>query len=73
MIIKGKRVTYSQHLFDRLFRVKDLDDINHALLTGKWRPFADDMYKVTKKFKKRKIELIVRELPDRFKVITVGR
>jgi len=71
MIIRGKEVTYSYHMFERLYRVKDIDIVNETLLTGKWKPFAKNMFKVTRKFKKRRITLVVKELPDRFKIITV--
>lgn len=71
MIIRGKEVTYSYHMFERLYRVKDLGIVNETLLTGKWKPFGKNMFKVTRKFKKRKIMLVVKELPDRFKMITV--
>ncbi|MBI2172692.1 MAG: hypothetical protein HYT73_00585 [Candidatus Aenigmarchaeota archaeon] len=71
MIIKGKEVTYTYHLYERLYRVKDIDVVNETLLTGEWNAFGKDMFKVSRKFKKRKITLVVKELPDRFKVITV--
>ena len=71
MIIRGKEVTYSYHMFEWLYRVKDLDVVNETLLTGKWKPFGKNMFKVARKFKKRKITLIVKELPDKFKIITV--
>jgi len=72
MIVRGKKVTYTKHMFDRLFRVTDLDMVNEVLLTGKWKPFGKNMYKVSRKFKEKKITLVVKELPDRFKVITIG-
>jgi len=72
MIIRGKRVTYTKHTFDRLFRVKDLNMVNEVLLTGKWKPFGKNMYKVSRTFKGKKITIVVKELPDRFKVITIG-
>ncbi len=71
MLIKGKEVTYSYHLFERLYRVKDLDVVNETLLTGKWKPFGKNMFKVSRKFKKQKVTLVVKELPDRFKIVTV--
>lgn len=71
MQVRGKEVTYTYHLFDRLYRVKDMGIVNETLLTGKWKPFGKNMFKVTRRFKKRRISLIVKELPDRFKVITV--
>ncbi len=71
MLIKGKGVTYSYHLFERLYRVKDLDVVNETLLTGKWKPFGKNMFKVSRKFKKQKVTLVVKELPDRFKIVTV--
>lgn len=49
MIVRGKRVTYTKHMFDRLFRVKNLDMVNEALLIGKWKPFCKNMYKVPRK------------------------
>jgi hypothetical protein len=45
--------------------------VNETLLTGKWKPFGKGMFRVRRKFKKQKVTLIVKELPDRFKVITV--
>lgn len=71
MQIRGKEVIYTYHLFDRLYRVKDIEMVNGTLLTGKWKPFGKNMFKVTRNFKKRRVSLIVKELPDRFKVITV--
>ena len=69
MIIKGKEVTYSNHVLDKLFREDHLDIINNILKTGKWVKTGKDIYKVKSK---EGIVLVVRELPDRFKVITIG-
>ena len=69
MIIKGKEVTYSNHVLDKLFREDHLDIINNILKTGKWVKTGKDIHKVKSK---EGIVLVVRELPDRFKVITIG-
>ena len=42
MIIRGKRVTYSVHVLDKLFKEDHLDIINNVLMTGK----LSDRFKV---------------------------
>ena len=70
MIIRGKHVTYSIHVLDKLFKEDHLDIINNVLKTGKWKKKGKKgIYEIESKDG---IVLVVRELPDRFKVITVG-
>lgn len=68
MQLRGKEVTYSLHVLDKLYREDHLDIINNILKTGKWERQAN-VYKVKSKSG---IVLVVRELPDRFKVLTIG-
>ena len=68
MQVRGKEVTYSLHVLNKLYREDHLDIINNVLKTGKWKKQAS-VYKVKSKSG---IVLVVRELPDRFKVITIG-
>ena len=69
MIIKGKEVTYTKHVLDKLFSEDHLDIINNILETGKWYKKSKNIYNVVSG---EGIVLIVKELPDRFKVITIG-
>ena len=68
MQLRGKEVTYSMHVLGKLYREDHLDIINNILKTGKWKKQAD-VYKVKSESG---IVLVVREFPDRFKVITIG-
>lgn len=68
MQLRGKEVTYSMHVLKKLYREDHLDIVNGILKTGKWEKQAN-VYKVKSESG---IVLVVRELPDRFKVITVG-
>ncbi len=68
MQIKGKDVTYSIHLLNKIFREDHLDIVNNILNTGKWEQ-QKNVYKVKSESG---IVLVVKELPDRFKVITIG-
>ena len=68
MQLRGKEVTYSIHVLDKLYRADHLDIINNILKTGKWEK-QTNIYKVKSESG---IILVVRELPDRFKVITIG-
>ena len=68
MQIRGKDVTYSIHLLNKLFREDHLDIVNNILNTGRWEQQAN-VYKVKSESG---IVLVVKELPDRFKVITIG-
>ena len=69
MIIKGKEVTYTFHVLDKLFREDHLDIVNNILKTGKWKKRSKNIYHVVSK---EGIVIVVKELPDRFKVITIG-
>ena len=68
MYIRGKKVVYSIHLLDKLYREDHLDIVNNILKTGKWEK-KGVVYKV---ISKHGIMLVVREFPDRFKIITIG-
>ena len=68
MQIRGKDVTYSKHLLNKLFREDHLDIVNNILKTGKWEK-QKNVYKVKSESG---IVLVAKELPDRFKVITIG-
>ncbi|GEM_PF-3335409 len=68
MNLRGKEVVYSLHLLDKLFREDHLDVVNNILLTGKWEQ-QENMFKVTSRSG---IILVVKELVDKFKVITIG-
>lgn len=68
MKIKGKEITYSVHLLNKLYKEEHLDIVNNVLKTGKWEK-STNVYKVVSESG---IVLVVRELPDRFKVITIG-
>ncbi|MBI4162098.1 MAG: hypothetical protein HY513_00315 [Candidatus Aenigmarchaeota archaeon] len=68
MQIRGKDVTYSMHLLNKLFREDHLDIVNNILNTGRWEQ-QKNVYKVKSESG---IVLVVKELPDKFKVITIG-
>ena len=68
MQLRGKDVTYSIHVLNKLYKEDHLDIINNILKTGKWEK-QTNVYKVESESG---IVLVVRELPDRFKVITIG-
>ncbi len=68
MKLKGKDVVYSLHLLDKLYRKDHLDIVNNILKTGKWEKHKN-VYKVRSESG---IVIVVKELPDRFKVITIG-
>lgn len=69
MIIRGKEVTYTNHVLNKLFREDHLDIINNILKTGKWEKKGKYIYDVVSPDG---IILVVKELPDRVKVITIG-
>ncbi|MBS3053852.1 MAG: hypothetical protein J4469_05110 [Candidatus Aenigmarchaeota archaeon] len=69
MIIRGKEVTYTIHVLDKLLREDHLDIINNILKTGKWKRRSKKIYHVTSK---NGVVIVVKELPDRYKVITIG-
>ncbi|MBI2583726.1 MAG: hypothetical protein HYW25_03605 [Candidatus Aenigmarchaeota archaeon] len=69
MKARGKEVVYTLHVLDKLFREDHLDIINNILRTGKWAAKRKGIYKVTSR---NGVVLVVKELPDRFKVITIG-
>jgi hypothetical protein len=68
MILRNKEVTYTRHVLDKLFKEDHLDIINNILKTGKWTK-RKDIYHVKSR---EGVVLVVKELPDRFKVITIG-
>jgi hypothetical protein len=68
MILRNKEVTYTRHVLDKLFKEDHLDIINNILKTGKWTK-RKNIYRVSSR---EGIILVVKELPDRFKVITIG-
>ena len=68
MILRNKEVTYTRHVLDKLFKEGHLDIINNILKTGKWTK-RKDIYHVKSR---EGVVLVVKELPDRFKVITIG-
>ena len=68
MQLRGKEVTYSLHVLNKLYREDHLDIINNILKTGKWEK-QGNVHKVKSESG---IVLVVKELPDRFKVITIG-
>lgn len=70
MIIRNKPVTYSNHVINKLFKVDHLEIVNNILKTGKWKKLKRKG--LNKVVSPNGIVLIVRELPDRFKVITIG-
>lgn len=68
MQLRGKEVTYSIHVLNKLYKEDHLDIVNNVLKTGKWEKQAN-VYKVRSESG---IVLVVKELSDRFKVITIG-
>ena len=68
MIVRGKQVTYTRHVLDKLFSEDHLDIVNNILKTGKWAK-RKNIYHVSSR---EGVILVVKELPDRFKVITIG-
>ena len=68
MIIKGKDVRYTVHVLDKIFKEDHLDIINNILKTGTWKK-QKNIHLVSSK---EGVVLVVKELPDRFKVITIG-
>ena len=69
MIVRGKEVRYTIHVLDKLFREDHQDIIDNILKTGKWKKQGKDIYHVSSRDG---IVLVVRELPDKFRVITIG-
>ncbi len=68
MNIRGKEVVYTIHVLNKLYKEDHLDIVNNILKTGTWEK-KGIVYKVTSKSG---IVLVVKDLPDRFKVITIG-